>query len=288
MERRSARRCWFLQVLSCLLCYTLWEVYGNIAFLEHPFQGHQSSLFHHGRLDRIARLSAETSENEVETVTIEMQAPLDGKIGVAVQGGRRTVSRLAHKDASSYGWKVGDVIVEVNGEAVPNNDAVKVAVKKALEAHSDRGEDLRFVVKRQKVPVDRSIGMIRMTPGTGGALTMSMADLAKSVLGDFPVVLFMEGTLKDPHSNLGASAVKVLMESGVAFKAIDCIDEKYNPGMRAAIEDVTGEYALPQLFVRGKKVGNGYKIQELHESGALKELFQTTEGVVEAKKPEKK
>merc|ERR1719240_1828004 len=110
---------------------------------------------------------------------------------------------------------------------------------------------------------------------------MSMVDLTQSLLGDFEVVIFIEGTLKDPHSNLSASAIKALMETGLAFKAIDSTDEKYNPGVRAAVEELAGEHPLPQLFTAGKHLGNGYKIQELHDSGSLKATLQAA-GAVEA------
>lgn len=205
----------------------------------------------------------------VETVAIEMPEPLDGKVGVAIQAGRRTVSRLAHKDASSVGWRVGDVITEVNGVSVNDNDAVKAAVGSALEAHRNSGQLMRFVVRRSVVPKDTSRGMLRMTPGTGGALTMSMLELLTSLLGEFPVVIFMDGTIKLPESNLAASAIRALMDTGLAFKAVDCVDEKYNPGARAAVEELAGEYALPQLYVGGKRIGNGHKIQELVATGSL-------------------
>jgi len=83
------------------------------------------------------------------------------------------------------------------------------------------------------------------------------------------VVVFLDGTLKRPNNNLSARAAEALQEAGIAFKAIDCADERYNPGVRAAVEELCGEYALPQLFAGGRLLGNGYKIQELHEAGKL-------------------
>eukprot|EP00435_Cladocopium_sp_Y103_P027552 s187_g6.t2 len=190
--------------------------------------------------------------------------------------GRRTVSRLAHKDAALVGWRVGDVIVAVNGKPVKDNEAVKAAVAEALDEHS-AGKPMKFQVRRLKTPIDRSRSMLRMTPGTGGELTMTMIDLTQSLLGTFQVVLFMEGTLKAPNSNLSALAVKALMETGLAFKAIDCDDEKYNPGVKAAVEDtsrseLTGQ-RLPQLFAGGRRVANGQEIQEMDTSSLTEKLF---------------
>lgn len=215
---------------------------------------------------------------EVEEVCIEMKDTLNGKVGVAIQSGRRTVSRLAHKDAALVGWRVGDVIVAVNGKPVKDNEAVKAAVAEALDEQL-AGKPMKFQVRRLKTPIDRSRSMLRMTPGTGGELTMTMIDLTQSLLGTFQVVLFMEGTLKAPNSNLSALAVQALMETGLAFKAIDCDDEKYNPGVKAAVEELTGQ-RLPQLFAGGRRVANGQEIQELDKSSLTEKL--SSRGAVQA------
>ncbi|CAE7245369.1 GRXS12, partial [Symbiodinium sp. CCMP2592] len=83
------------------------------------------------------------------------------------------------------------------------------------------------------------------------------------------VVLFMEGTLKEPQANLSASVVKALLQSGLAFKAVDCLDEKYNPGVKKAVEALSGETQLPQLFAGGRRLGNGNDILELSKNGDL-------------------
>ena len=235
-----------------------------------------SPMFAPNAQSKVVRFAG--ANKEVEEVSIEMKDTLDGKVGVAIQAGRRTVSRLAHKDAASVGWRVGDVIVAVNGKGVKNNEAVKAAVAEALKQQSE-GEPMKFLVRRLKTQVDTSRSMLRMTPGTGGALTMSMIDLTQSLLGTGQVVLFMEGTLKAPKSNLSALAVKALMETGLAFKAIDCDDEKYNPGVKAAVEELTGQ-RLPQLFAGGRRLANGQEIQEMDRRSLGDKLFSL--GAVQA------
>ena len=236
-----------------------------------------SPMFAPNAQSKVVRFAGANSK-EVEEVSIEMKDTLDGKVGVAIQAGRRTVSRLAHKDAASVGWRVGDVIVAVNGKGVKDNEAVKAAVAEALKQQSE-GEPMKFLVRRLKTQVDTSRSMLRMTPGTGGALTMSMIDLTQSLLGTGQVVLFMEGTLKAPKSNLSALAVKALMETGLAFKAIDCDDEKYNPGVKAAVEELTGQ-RLPQLFAGGRRLANGQEIQEMDRRSLGDKLFSL--GAVQA------
>merc|ERR1719253_1184700 len=216
-----------------------------------------------GKVARAAQLEEAAAEPEI--VTIEMAEPLDGRIGVAVQGGRRTVSSLKHEKAFALGWRVGDVIVAVNGEPVQDNEAVKAAVKKALVDNLASGTPLSFSVKRRLRKLeDPTRTMLRMTPGTGGGTTVPMKDLLSQLLLDFPVVLFIDGKLGFPNSNLSARGIKVLEETGMAFKAIDCMDEKYNPDVKEAVEELAGgTWDLPQLFVGGKPVGNSWKMEEM-------------------------
>eukprot|EP00928_Gymnodinium_smaydae_P098905 TRINITY_DN9308_c1_g4_i1.p1 TRINITY_DN9308_c1_g4~~TRINITY_DN9308_c1_g4_i1.p1 ORF type:complete len:318 (+),score=73.04 TRINITY_DN9308_c1_g4_i1:100-1053(+) len=214
--------------------------------------------------------AAPKNEADAEDVFIEMQAPLAGKIGVAILGGRRTVSRLTHEDAFSCGWRVGDVIDQVNGNSVGTNDALKAAVEQALAESEATGAPLKFRVKRKAREPDTAQSMLRMTPGTGGAISVPMVQLVRGMLSDFPVVIFVDGTINSPNNNLSARAIQALLEVGVAFKAVDCSDERYNPGVRNAIEELTGEFALPQLFISGASVGNGYATMQLHTSGELR------------------
>jgi len=207
--------------------------------------------------------------SDVETVEIKMAKPWNGRIGVNIMGGTRRVSRVLHEDAFEAGWRIGDTITEVCGNPVKSNEELKTAVKQALAQNEAAGIALCFAVKRPVKPPDTTRGMLRMTPGTGGALTLPMKDLIMDLVYEFPVVVFLDGTIKRPNNNLSARAVEALQEAGVVYKAIDAADERYNPGVRTAVEEMCGEYALPQLFAGGRALGNGYKIEELHKAGKL-------------------
>merc|ERR1711879_749238 len=110
-----------------------------------------------------------------------------------------------------------------------------------------------------------------MTPGTGGALTVSMLELTTQLIQDFTAVLFLNGTLTQPGSDLSALAIQALNDAGIAFKAVDCDDDQYNPGVRAVVEELVGECALPQLFVAGQQIGNGSKIEEMQAGGGFRQ-----------------
>lgn len=152
---------------------------------------------------------------------------------------------------------------------------MKVGVKAALAANKDEGTPLRFKVKRivRKQEEPTKSKMLRMTPGGGGGISVPMVQLARTMMADFPVVIYLDGTLSLPNNNLSARAIKLLQERGAVLTALDASDERYNPGLREAVEEMTGEYALPQLFVAGKYVGNAYKLEELEEKGELATLL---------------
>ncbi|CAK9077393.1 Hypothetical protein SCF082_LOCUS37131 [Durusdinium trenchii] len=76
-----------------------------------------------------------------------------------------------------------------------------------------------------------------------------------------------------------ASSGQALLKTGLAFKAIDCNDEKYNPGVKAAIQELTGQQ-VPQLFAGGQRVANGQEIQEMDQASLLDKLSAL--GAVEA------
>lgn len=257
--------------MLCLPVLTLGVCWGTHDMLLVTIRP-PSLVQQHARLPEAVarRVAAEGSvPSDVQNVEIKMVKTWNGRLGVNIMGGTRRVSRVLHEDAFEAGWRIGDTITEVCGQPVQNNEELKAAVKQALTQNEATGTALRFAVRRPLKPPDTSRGMLRMTPGTGGDLTLPMKDLLRDLVYEFPVVLFLDGTLKRPNNNLSARAAEALQEAGLAFKAVDCADERYNPGVHAAVEELCSEYALPQLFAGGRALGNGYKIQELHEAGKL-------------------
>jgi len=227
---------------------------------------------HHTRVQEalVQKVVADGSQSsDMQLVEIKMAKPWNGRIGVNIIGGTRRVSRVLHEDAFEAGWRIGDTITEVCGHPVQTNEELKKTVKHALTQNEATGMALHFAIRRSFKPPDTSRGMLRMTPGTGGELTLPMKDLLANLVYELPVVVFLDGTLNRPNNNLSARAAEALLEAGVAFKAIDCTDEQFNPGVRAAVEELCGEYALPQLFAGGRALGNGYKIEEMHKAGKL-------------------
>lgn len=212
----------------------------------------------------------------LEMLEINMSSLVEGRVGVNIVKGQRKISRVLYRDAFLLGWRVGDEIVEVNGKQVVDNDAVQRAVRRAVAAHKRSGAPMRFKVHRWS-PRNSGRGMVRMTLGKGVDHMVPMLDLTRGLVEDYPAVLLMEGSLDRPRSRLSARAVALLDDAGAAFKGVDCANETENPGVREAMEELSGQAALPQLFVGGQHIGAGRMLLRRLSSNAteLRELLHS-------------
>jgi len=93
--------------------------------------------------------------------------------------------------------------------------------------------------------------MLPLTKGNGKALTVPIESLLLGLLGDFPVVLFIDGTILAPNDPASAEAVRVLQDAGVCYKAVDCSDERCNTGAREVVAALSRNTLLPQIYARG-------------------------------------
>ncbi|CAK9081766.1 Bifunctional monothiol glutaredoxin-S16 [Durusdinium trenchii] len=159
------------------------------------------------------------------------------RLGINLVHNQRKVSRVVVKEAFNAGWRVGDVILEVDGKQVRSNKAIQKAVQRALLR---KKLPLTFKVRRWAVP-DRSRGMLQLTKGGRREHLVPMLDIIRGVLKEFEVVLFMEGTLKEPKTRICREVVRQLDSMGLAFKAIDCTDQKANPEIRKIAKQISGE-----------------------------------------------
>ncbi|CAE7207681.1 unnamed protein product, partial [Symbiodinium necroappetens] len=142
---------------------------------------------------------------------------------------------------------------------VHSNTATQRAVRDAVKRQFQHGGRVEFEVRRWGVP-DGGRGMLQFTTNGRRDHLVPMLDIAKGILQEFHVVLFMEGTLAKPKTRLGRQVIKELDGRDMAFKAVDCSDEKANPGIRNVTAQLTGEEVLPQLFIDGVHVAGGRAI----------------------------
>ncbi len=87
-----------------------------------------------------------------------------------------------------------------------------------------------------------------------------------------PVVLFMKGTPMFPQCGFSAAVTQALTHLGVKFKGVDVLME---PDIREGIKQFSDWPTIPQLYVKGQFVGGCDIVREMHESGELKQLFDS-------------
>jgi len=217
-------------------------------------------------------------------VPIEMPCLQEGRVGINIVKEKRIVSRVLYRDAFLAGWRVGDDIIKVNGRLVASNAAVQRAVKRAVAAYKRRGTPLRFVVRRWATR-GTSSGVVHMSNGKGMEHLVPMLDLVRGLVKDYPVVVFLQNSNATmPFERLVTQKLVRLLDAlGVAFKAANCADEHFNPGLRQAVLELSGEdSSLPQLFVGGAPVSsstwqNTSNLRErLVEAGATFRRVQTS------------
>jgi len=85
------------------------------------------------------------------------------------------------------------------------------------------------------------------------------------------VVLFMKGTPQFPQCGFSAAVVKVLSQLGVAFTAVNVLDDDR---LREGIKNFSNWPTIPQLYVKGELVGGCDIVREMHKSGELRPLLQ--------------
>jgi len=100
----------------------------------------------------------------------------------------------------------------------------------------------------------------------------TIIDRIKQDVSEHPVVLYMKGTPVFPQCGFSAAVVQILTELGIKFKGIDVLAD---PSIRQGIKDFSSWPTIPQLYVRGEFVGGCDIIREMHETGELKEVFES-------------
>eukprot|EP00435_Cladocopium_sp_Y103_P017016 s1749_g4.t1 len=76
--------------------------------------------------------SAYDTEAGLKNVQIVMDQLPKSRLGINLVHNQVTVSRVVVREAFNAGWRVGDVILEVDGKQVRSNKAVQRAVRRAL------------------------------------------------------------------------------------------------------------------------------------------------------------
>jgi monothiol glutaredoxin len=85
------------------------------------------------------------------------------------------------------------------------------------------------------------------------------------------VVLYMKGTPQQPMCGFSARAAGLLQSYGVAFEAVNVLQEE---DKREGIKEYGDWATIPQLYVDGELIGGSDILVDMHESGELAEVFE--------------
>ena len=100
---------------------------------------------------------------------------------------------------------------------------------------------------------------------------MSIQDTIKEQLDNNSVVLYMKGTPVFPQCGFSGKAAFIIKQHDVPFLAVNVLE---NQEIREGIKQYANWPTIPQLYIKGELIGGSDIIEELHESGELKDMLQ--------------
>lgn len=116
---------------------------------------------------------------------------------------------------------------------------------------------------------------IKLTPGAQVKLNVPIETLIDKVVKELKVVAFIKGTRTAPRCGFSHRVLTILNEQGVDYEVLNVLDEDHNPGLREAIKKYSQWPTIPQLFVKGEFLGGADVLEDMVQSGQIKELFNT-------------
>ena len=97
----------------------------------------------------------------------------------------------------------------------------------------------------------------------------------KKMIESEPVVLFMKGTPEQVYCGNSGRALEALRSVGAPVAAVDVLPD---PQIRTELSALSNWPTIPQVFVGGELVGGADIVQELAETGELKDKLEAALG----------
>ena len=104
---------------------------------------------------------------------------------------------------------------------------------------------------------------------------MSYSEKIKDVIEGSDVALFMKGTPAFAMCGNSDRALQALRRAGAPVTAVDVLPD---PQIRQELSAISGWPTIPQVFVKGELVGGADIVEELEQSGELKETLRAKLG----------
>ncbi len=102
-----------------------------------------------------------------------------------------------------------------------------------------------------------------------------LRDRIRRTIESEDVVLFMKGTPDRVFCGNSSRALEALRAVGAPVTAVDVLPD---PSVRAELSALSNWPTIPQVFVRGELVGGADIVEELAETGELKEKLDSALG----------
>ena len=102
-----------------------------------------------------------------------------------------------------------------------------------------------------------------------------LRDSIKRTIESEDVVLFMKGTPERVYCGNSSRALQALRAVGAPIAAVDVLPD---PNVRQELSALSNWPTIPQVFVRGELVGGADIVEELAETGELKDKLDTALG----------
>ena len=101
-------------------------------------------------------------------------------------------------------------------------------------------------------------------------------DLKETIVKDIEnnqIILYLKGTKDMPMCGFSNSVVQILNHYGVEYKDVNVLED---PMIRVKLSEHSNWPTIPQLFVKGELIGGADITKELHESGSLLDILDTS------------
>ncbi|KAL6045952.1 Glutaredoxin 3 [Balamuthia mandrillaris] len=132
------------------------------------------------------------------------------------------------------------------------------------------GADPAALAKKTKQHSERAAAAANPTPATTASSAELLNARLEKLVNYAPVMLFMKGTPDAPQCGFSRKIVGLLNEEQVQFSSFNILGDNT---VREGLKTFSNWPTYPQLYVKGKLVGGLDIVQELKESGELKDMI---------------
>ena len=102
-----------------------------------------------------------------------------------------------------------------------------------------------------------------------------LRDQIQQIISTEPVSVFMKGTPEFVMCGNSDRALRALRSAGAPITAVDVLPD---PQIRQELSALSSWPTIPQVFVRGELIGGADIVQELAETGELKQKLDSALG----------